>query len=79
MVTPRHTQNDSYGDAGHLTHYFGNDDYYDGNKEPSDDKLYRSKLDGFEASGNDLEEDNEEDRTQDVQEEIDRMLSLHTD
>lgn len=73
-------RNDFYGDEGNLTHYLGNDDYAEGNKEPSDD-WDNSGLDGFEAAGNDLkdEEDEEEANRQAVQDEIDRMLSLHTD
>lgn len=46
-----------HGDEGTLTHYLGNDDYVKGSNEPSPDELEHPKLDGYEASGNEVTEE----------------------
>jgi len=47
-------------DASSLTHYLGNDDYKKGNKVARNEDG-DSELDGHEAHGNDLEEEDIED------------------
>lgn len=64
-----------YSDDGHLTHYLGNDDY-DGTNEPKEDDTENVKLDGREAAGNEL---TEEDVKAHRQAEIDEKLTLHRD
>ena len=52
----------TYGEGDNLTHYLGNDDYKTRNFVP-DDERDQSPLDGYEAQGNDInaeEDDNEE-------------------
>lgn len=45
-------QENIYHDGGTLTHYLGNDDYKDGNRENDEESKNRSKEIGHVAHGN---------------------------
>ena len=66
---------DDYGDHGYLTHYLGNDDYHEGNKEPNESNEI-DDYDGYEAAGNDLDETDNDKEDQRI---LDDKLSLRTD
>jgi hypothetical protein len=66
-----------FGEGDNLTHYLGNDDYKSRNSVPRDDSE-SPLLDGYEAQGNDLEEEDLSDQAR-KKKDLDERFSLHQD